>query len=176
MYLLETVFVTEQKDWNYAREMKRDKIKCSVNCSWIFHFCYRTKLVKFSFRLKKILKASLQWVKRKSHQELHFSRCFTRRRESKTSPPAPLPHPAAYPHAQLRTPWHLHAAASSIRRDTGWPRTNSRNARAWPMDIRASPLVWAPHAQIRRNFRPDWRKIWHGEAHFPSREPRMDAM
>jgi hypothetical protein len=38
--------------------------------------------------------------------------------------------------------------------------------------IRASPVVGAPQAEIRRYLAPDECKIQPGEAHFPSGEPR----
>jgi hypothetical protein len=45
-----------------------------------------------------------------------------------------------------------------LKNNNGWVTEQDQKK-----SIRASPLAGAPHAQIRRNFRPDWRKIWRGE-------------
>ena len=47
------------------------------------------------------------------------------------------------------------------------PEDSPRNVES----LRASPLVWPPHAEIRMKLPPDWTKLIRGENHISSRPP-----
>ncbi|KAK1620303.1 hypothetical protein QYE76_025820 [Lolium multiflorum] len=77
---------------------------------------------------------------------------------------------AAYRRRRYRTPCRKRRSRLLLS-----PRYRCSSLRVGSLVLRASPLVWAPAAKSGEIFVPDWRKIWRREAHFPSRELRMDA-